>query len=543
MKLYEIIAKKYQETNSNFFAVTGNINDITIYMDKEEKQRVKQIKEVLISKLQKSNHVLYFSPSIGIKYTQSKHLEEFYEMDENLKEIHQKAFSFDYAHTKYDILSGLHMIKVLLSSYRQMRERYVDKEIKNLVVLIDDSDIVFPNKPIEHMGSQEKLILSLAREIFGNSDFINSNDSIILLSNNFFSIDESVRSIGGLSLINVPLPDEMKRKEFIKYENAIYGKNLKTQKIDKIAQMSAGITLFTLKSILKQDQNYIIQNIKNEVSEDIEKRLGRHVVMLHPSYGFDQVIGYESLKSKAKTLIARMDSKHPWRAIAYIGATGTGKDFQTEAFLYEAALPVIKLQNIKSKWYGETAVILEKIKMVARSFNKIVIYRPEADKLFPDPEAKDAHQTDQEVAGIFLDWMSDSKDRGKIFWVFNTSRPQMFPVDFQRRIEIKLPIFDLQDAQRAPFIEKMFKISGLDLKRFKLKEYDLMKELLKYTQNLSSDNIRMMVQEVVSVLEVSQDDDILEIIKDLNFDIVKTQRDRQAKEAARFSTYKSLVTI
>ena len=538
MRLYNEIKEAYKNAAVNLFALTGNIYDITMYKESST-QKVAPINAILKKKLEENNHVVYFTPSVGMQYTNKEQLEEFYAIDSDLKEIHSKAFSLDYAQTKYDILSGLHMIKVLLASYRELREKYGPSKVKNLVVLIDDADIIFPNQPIEQMGSSEKLSLSLAREMLGNSEFTASTDSVILLSSSFLAINEGVRSISGLYSIVEPLPNKEIRDNFISYQNAIFDKGLNQSQIEKISQQSAGIPLFTLESILKQDVDRIELHIKDEVARIIEKNLGSHVKVLYPKYGFDKVIGYDSLKLKAKRLIKRMDTKNPWKAIAYIGATGTGKDFQTEAFLYEANIPVIKLQNIKSKWYGETAVILEKIKMVARSFEKIIIFKPEADKLFPDPESKDAHQTDQEMTGIFLDWMSNNSDRGKIFWVFNTSRPQMFPVDFQRRIEIKLPIFDLESDERKSFIELMFKLKNIHLDEEN--KQDMLDELLAYTDGFSSDNIRMIADELASELEIEPGLNIIDIVKDLNFDIVKGQRQKQSEHAASFSTYKSLI--
>jgi len=540
MRLYNEIKEAYKNAAVNLFTLTGNIYDITMYKDNNT-QKVASINAVLKEKLEENNHVVYFTPSVGMQYTKKEHLEEFYSIDSNLKDIHSKAFSLDYAQTKYDILSGLHMIKVLLASYRMMREKYGDSKVKNLVVLIDDADIIFANQPIEQMGSSEKLALSLAREMLGNSEFAASTDSVILLSSSLSAIHEGVRTISGLYSIVEPLPNKEIRDSFISYNNTVFDKGLSTKQMEKISQLSAGIPLFTLQSILKQNADRIELHIKDEVARIIEKNLASHVKVLYPKYGFDKVIGYDALKLKARRLIKRMNTKSPWKAIAYIGATGTGKDFQTEAFLYEANIPVMKLQNIKSKWYGETAVILEKIKMVAKSFEKIIIFKPEADKLFPDPQSKDAHQTDQEMTAIFLDWMSDNSDRGRIFWVFNTSRPQMFPVDFQRRIEIKLPIFDLEDEERKFFIELMFKLKNIHLDE--VKKDDILDELMLYTDGFSSDNIRMIADEISAELEIEPDLNIINIVKDLNFDIVKAQRQKQSEYAASFSTYKSLIPI
>jgi len=538
MKLYNQIADAYTTSTINLFCVHGNIHDITLY-EEDNKRSIDESEKVLIKNLEKNNHVIYFSPSAGMKYTNPSHLDEFYAIDADLKDIHKKAFSLDYAQTKYDMLSGLHMIKVLLSSYRAMRKKYGSKRVKNLVILVDDADIIFANKPIEHMSNDEKLLLSLAREVLGGSEFINSDDTVILLSSSFFAVHEGVRVLSGLHSIEVPLPNDETRHDFITYENALYQRGLSEKQIVDVAANSAGIMLTTLRSILKQKPEHVTKHIKNEVARIIEKELGKYVKVLHPAYGFDNVIGYETLKEKATSLIKRMKSKNPWQAIAYIGATGTGKDFQTEAFLYEAGIPVIKLLNIKSKWYGETAIIVEKIKMVARSFSKIAIFKPEADKLFPDPEAREADQTDQELTAIFLDWMAASSDRGKIFWVFNTSRPQMFPVDFQRRIEIKLPIFDLEDEERESFIVSMFERKGIKLKGAKKKS--TLQSLVTYTKGFSSDNIRMMASEVASELEIHPKSNINAIVEDLNFDIVTQEREQQSIYAANFSTYKSLI--
>ena len=538
MKLYERIAAAYKNSTANLFALTGNIHDIALYAD-ADRQRIGRTVSILIEKLEQNNHVVYFSPSVGMRYTDPEHQKEFYAVDASLKKVHEAAFKFDYAQTKYDILSGLHMIKVLLNSYRKMRRLHGPERVKNLIVFIDDADIVFSNTPIEQMGNDEKLALSLAREMFGGSEFVGSGDAAILLSGSFSAIHEGVRQLSGLYPIEIPLPDEAARQRFIAYENAVHDRGIAPAQIDTIARLSAGISLSTLRAVLKQPPEHILRHLREEVASIIEKSLGNHVEVLHPAYGFEHVIGYDRLKTKARSLIRRMDGTHPWRAIAYVGATGTGKDFQCEALLHEAGIPVIKLQTIKSKWYGETAVIVEKIKMVARSFSKIAIFKPEADKLFPDPEADNAHQTDQELTGIFLDWMADRNDRGRIFWIFNTSRPQLFPVDFQRRIEIKLPIFDLEKEERRVFIALMFERKGIVLPP-ENKEA-LLDEIADYTEGFSSDNIRMIADEVAAELDIEPDSDIMQIILDLNIDTVTEQRRRQAAYAAAFSTYKSLV--
>lgn len=545
MDLYNKLLDIYTNSITNLFTITGNMNDIDIY-----NKEVKIVSSKLLEDLSVRNHVMVYTPSNGLSYFKKEHRDEFYSAFPDLEKTHELVFKKEYANSQYNIVSGLHIIKTMLNTYQSLREN--KKNVKNLIIYLDNADIIFPTKPIEQMGLDEKMAISLMRELTNNHNFMNGKDVIIMSSESFYSINEEIRDLPMNHQINVSLPNYEKRLEYIKHlkaDDKEFSKKLK----EDIALKTAGLNLITISTILKKGVDYIKENLNKDVANILANKLGKHVELFYPKYGFEKIIGYDKVKEKTLSLIKRMYTDNGWKALCYVGPTGSGKDFHSEAFLYEANLPVLKLKTIKSKWYGETSIILESIKQVARSFDKVVIFKPEADKLFPDPEDKNGHQTDQEVAGLFLDWMSDNNDKGKIFWLFNTSRPQMFPTDFQRRIEIKIPILDLKSDDRYDFIKLMFQNKGIDIEKIKLPKakldkYKLFKDenkhkliFLNLTENFSSDNIRFIVNEVAAELEVNEKANILEIIEDLNINVVTSQRKKQTEVAIEFSTYKSLI--
>lgn len=530
------IIQLYLKQISNIFTLTGNIDDIVIRKE-NDKYIEKSIFEILVEKFEEKNHLLIYSPSKGIRFSKKESKEEFLSYDEHIRTIHKKVFDLNYADSKYNIVSGLHHIKSILNSYKELQD-YSQIKVKNLVIIIEDSDIVFPSKEIASMSVDEKIAISLAREMFNNSNFIGGDNIVIMSCKTSSSINNSIRNIPTLNNILVDMPTLDERLNYIEYINSKYKKRLSVSFRKNIATISAGISLVNLKSILKEDKQDIQNNIINEVASIISTSMNGKVKVFIPKYDFNSVIGYEKLKSTLLKLKKRMflEKSLVWRGMVLIGPSGVGKDFILNAFLSEIGIPAIKLGNLKSKWYGETLQIVENLRLLANSFDKLIIYKTEADTMFSNPQSQDNHQTDKELMGEFLDWMGDNKDRGKIFWVFNTSRPQMLPTDFERRVELKIPIFDLEGEEKWDFTKKMFELVNINLNK------EDKKDIFEFLNNLSNDNIRALASEVASEKKMNEGNyNLKEIIENLNFAVVTSQREKQSQEAALKSTYNNLV--
>lgn len=144
--------------------------------------------------------------------------------------------------------------------------------------------------------------------------------------------------------------------------------------------------------------------------------------------------------------------------------------------------------------------------------------------------------------------MQDKKDEGKLFWIFNTSRPQMFPLDFERRIDVKIPILDLDKEKTFDFFilicnnnnikiddKYLNKYSNYNNKKITNKEYIM--ELLYHHSN---SNIQKIVNEIFVEKEIKKDIDIISIIENLNIPKLIEKRNKQTEYAKKYSTYKDL---
>ncbi len=537
MNFLQNLIDLYSKNISNIFTVTGNISDIILVEQNNEISENKP-SELLVQKFGENNHVVLYSPSRGFRYSSDYHKQEFFSYDKDLEQKHKLIFGLDYADSKYNIVSGLHHIKTLLEEYARLKK--LKKDVKNLIIIIEDADIIFPNKPINQMGLDEKLIISSAREIFESSDFVSSNNMVVMLSKNFYALNEDIRDIPTLENIELNLPDQLERLRFIEYFSEKYHREFDQALIAEISLLSAGISLTNLKSILKEDSSSIKENISNEVSTIISRNMAGKVSVMETSHGYDAVIGYEKIKKELDKLKKRMflsDKKLIWKGLMFTGPTGVGKDYILEAFIHEVHLPALKIGNLKSKWYGETLEIVEKLKRIVRSFGKVILVKTEADTMFADPENDNNHQTDRELMGVLLDWMGDDSDRGKIHWVFNTSRPQNLPTDFQRRVEIKIPILDLDGDDKWEFIKRMFD-------HFDIVVHNSEKDkFLDVTHGLSNSNLRDAIAEVAAeraISESPEDVNLSDVMQNVNFLIAEDARKEQTRHAVEYSTYKHL---
>ncbi len=562
MNVYEELKELFVRLQvTNLFAITGNIRDILLVQEENQPSRYLNIRELLLEKFSQKNHVLLYNPSEGVHYYQPQHKEEFFKYEDYLETKYASQFN----KTFYNMISGIHLIKELLQDYRQLGKTK-GQSVKCLIVIMEDVDLIFSAKPSEQMAVDEKLLMSQARSMLDDYEVRDSNNMVVLLTTSFFSLNSDIRDIPHLREIHVDLPNFEQRKQLIAHVNQQEAKGFSEVFINEIAASTAGISLVNLLGILREDPQDIKKNIHRSVARLIEKSIGGHVKMFYPEYGFEKIIGYEELKAVYAKLILRMEFT-PWKGIILTGPTGTGKSFQLKAFVKEANVPAMQLGNIKSKWYGETLIIVEKIKNVAKTFDKLIITKPEADTMFTDPQTGEGHQTDLELMGAFLDWIGDEKDRGKIFWIFDTSRPQRIPLDFQRRLEIKIGIFDLEGDFKWEFLLKMFDLAFKDetqnltrylidhLKQksaviadfsdeqiFGSPEYAQIKEeILKLVEGYSNDNMRGLATEVVSEIMVETEFDILELIRNINLGVVIKEREAQAWEAARYCTYRNIV--
>ena len=134
------------------------------------------------------------------------------------------------------------------------------------------------------------------------------------------------------------------------------------------------------------------------------------------------------------------------------GRIGTGKTFLVQCWAGEIGIPCVVLKNFRDRWVGATESNLEKIFAVLRAVGQVVVFVDEADQAAGRREGGDDDSgLSGRVYSMLAKEMSDTRNRGRIIWVFATSRPDLLEVDLKRqgRLDVHIPLFPPRDAGGA----------------------------------------------------------------------------------------------
>jgi len=184
------------------------------------------------------------------------------------------------------------------------------------------------------------------------------------------------------------------------------------------------------------------------------------------------------------------------------GRIGTGKTYLVQCWAGELGIPCVVFKNFRDRWVGATESNLEKIFSVLKAIGQVLVFVDEADQAAGKREGGD---TDGGLSGrvyaMLAKEMSDTRNRGRILWVFATSRPDLLEVDLKRqgRLDVHIPLFapETPDEMRA-----LFRAIARKLK-FPLEDADL--PALDPSQGLGSNEIEGVLVRALRVWELAPD--------------------------------------
>ena len=137
------------------------------------------------------------------------------------------------------------------------------------------------------------------------------------------------------------------------------------------------------------------------------------------------------------------------------GPIGAGKTFIFEAVAAELDMVVLVIKNIRSKYYGETDVIFERLRRVLMALSRVLIFIDEADTQLGGVGA-DTHATERRLTGKIQSMMSDPLLRGKVVWLLVTARIHLLSPDIRRpgRVgDLIIPVLDPEGKDREAFLD------------------------------------------------------------------------------------------
>jgi hypothetical protein len=226
---------------------------------------------------------------------------------------------------------------------------------------------------------------------------------------------------------------------------------------EALAQKLVGLTRVAVRALLRRalagGDRVTAAYLTRRKKELIEKEAAGRLEFIESSRTLDDVAGHDEAKAWLRQDAALLRAGRT-RALpmGYLlaGRIGTGKTYLVECLAGEIGVPCVELRNFREKWVGATEGNLEKIFSILHALGQVIVFVDEADQM---TGKRGGGEGDSGLSGrvyaMLAKEMSDTANRGKIIWIFATSRPDLLEVDLKRqgRLDVHIPLFPPGDPE------------------------------------------------------------------------------------------------
>jgi hypothetical protein len=304
-----------------------------------------------------------------------------------------------------------------------------------------------------------------------------ANVLTVLLSESLLDLASPVVDSPYSAKLRIPLPDREEIERFIRslVKNEPDFAALCALQIPSLAEKLVGLSRIHVRNLilraLRGKEKITEKYISLLRKETIEKEAGDKLEFVESVRTLDDVAGHDEAKAwlREDAALLKKDARAAL-PMGYLvtGRIGTGKTYLIECFAGECGVPFVQLKNFREKWVGATEGNLEKIFSILHALGQVVVFVDEADQFAGRREGGEGDSgLSGRIYGMLAREMADTDNRGRILWIFATSRPDLLEVDLKRqgRLDIHIPLFPPEDekGRRALFLA-MAKKLGLDIK-------------------------------------------------------------------------------
>ena len=435
--------------------------------------------------LAKKDVIVQFNPSAGIKFRKK---------DKNVPQADQLAAAKD-TETMLALLERL--------------MRTTD----GVGIIGDYAEMMAPSGDNSFLTEGDRrAVVTLHRWSLDRS-FENSDNVVILITEQITQLSPKIVANPRMAVVQVPLPDQDERSAIIRLLEheanardverlAANSAGLKTVQIrgllapgedaeedfaeryelirevlgdtpdalkraKKLTRMTSGMNREQVLSYLEKEGLDVARHLDNDgryeevltllnrrKREILEKECFGLVEFVEPDHDFSAVGGMDEVKRELMQIahnIREGNRKRVPMGLLFTGPMGTGKTFVAEAFARSSGLTAIKLKNFRSRWVGATEGNLEKILDVVKALGNVLVIIDEGDRAFGSGGggAETDGGTSSRVIARIKEFMSDTKNRGRVLFVLMTNRPDKLDIDIKRagRLDRKIPFFYSQEPE------------------------------------------------------------------------------------------------
>jgi hypothetical protein len=340
-----------------------------------------------------------------------------------------------------------------LQAVRGSKEESPEK----IAVIIDFAEFVVPRgDPVQLSGPFSANIVKVLGWA-NDPAILHSNIITVLLTEGLHDLNPLVVENPHIASLNIPLPNEAEMLEYLQTLVATEFPQLLSKSevaIDVLARRLTGLSRVGARRILSTamtNQRTITAAWLLRMKKDlIERECQDLLEFLEFPFTLDQVAGHDAVKSWLREdmeLLRRGLLNALPMGYLITGRIGTGKTFLVQCWAGELGVPCVVFKNFRDRWVGATESNLEKIFTVLHALGQVVVFVDEADQAAGKRGGGDEDSgLSGRVYSMLAKEMSDTRNRGRIIWVFATSRPDLLEVDLKRqgRLDVHIPLFPPQ---------------------------------------------------------------------------------------------------
>ena len=347
--------------------------------------------------------------------------------------------------------------RYLLRTLNLQTVRGREEAPRKIAVIIDFAEFVVPRgDPIQLSGPFSANVVKVLGWA-NDPAILHSNIVTVLLTEGLHDLNPLVVENPHVATLKIPLPNEAEMLEYLKTLIATQFPKLPSKSevsVDVLARRLTGLSRVgakrALSTALTDDRTITAAWLMRMKKESIERECQDLLEFLESPYTLDQVAGHDAVKAWL-----REDSQLLRRGLltalpmGYLitGRIGTGKTFIVQCWAGELGVPCVVFKNFRDRWVGATESNLEKIFSVLHALGQVVVFVDEADQAAGKRGGEDSDSgLSGRVYAMLAKEMSDTRNRGRIVWVFATSRPDLLEVDLKRqgRLDVHIPLFPPQ---------------------------------------------------------------------------------------------------
>ncbi len=326
-----------------------------------------------------------------------------------------------------------------------------------VAVILDYAHFIAPQGDPIYVADLSQTLIQI-QDWAANPEVTSAFVATVLVTENLADLNRSLVETPYSAKIRIPLPGTEDIHAYVLDLVPDVAEFEKASEVtrDVLADKLVGLSRVSVRTLVKRAltsgeriTGAYLTRMKKEL---IEKEAAGRLEFLESERTLDDVAGHVEAKAWLRedaVLLKRGRTMAIPMGYLLTGRIGTGKTFLVECLAGEIGIPCVEMKNFREKWVGATEGNLEKVFSILHALGQVIVFVDEADQMTGKRGGGDSDSgLSGRVYGMLAKEMSDTRNRGKIIWIFATSRPDLVEVDLKRqgRLDVHIPLFPPGDA-------------------------------------------------------------------------------------------------